>query len=78
VVTAAEQQQNRTSLINSTSQHRGVSWTQSVRRWRAQGAVGRVTHHLGYFASEEDAAKAAAAFRAANMPYSDEAREAVR
>ena len=44
--------------VTSSSQHRGVSWVKSSSRWVAQITVDGKQLHLGYFAAEEEAAKA--------------------
>jgi hypothetical protein len=72
VVTNAENQQNRRHG-SGASQHRGVSWHADSSRWRAYGSLNRKHQHLGYYDDEQDAAKAAADWRAANHPFSPEA-----
>ena len=41
-----------------TSQFRGVYWHRAALCWRAQIAMDRTQHHLGYFRSERAAARA--------------------
>lgn len=67
-VTRAQNSQNIRRAPASSS-HRGVSWNKAKGRWRAYVRLGGKLHHLGYFASEEDAAAGAAASRAEHMPY---------
>jgi hypothetical protein len=52
-------------LAGVTSQHRGVHWDKSRSKWKAQIQVGGKQRHLGYFAAEEEAAKA---YRDAEVP----------
>ncbi|HXH35732.1 MAG TPA: AP2 domain-containing protein [Plantibacter sp.] len=75
LVTNAENAQNQGSRGGSSS-HRGVTWDRARGRWLAQSCLNGKQHTLGRFDSEEAAARAAAAFRAAHMPYSQEARSA--
>jgi hypothetical protein len=70
VATNAQNMQNQSSYRGSTSPHRGVSWHKRDCKWQAYGQVDGRLHHLGYFAREDDAAAASAAFRATHMPYS--------
>lgn len=76
ILTHAENRQNNDPGGNrswcgeaTTSRHRGVSWDKRRRRWKATVTVGGRTHHLGRFASEEEAAAVARAFRAEHMPF---------
>jgi len=69
VVTRAGNQQNRHYGFGASS-YRGVSWHKPSGRWRAGAQLGGKQRHLGLFILEEDAAAAAAAFRAEHMPYS--------
>lgn len=59
-VTYAENNRRRVGgkPVGASSQFRGVSWTVSKRRWRAAIKVDYRTKCLGYFRSEEDAARA--------------------
>ena len=68
VVTAAQNRQNQRST-RGTSRFRGVHLHGPTGRWIAQ-AGGK---HLGYFAAEEEAARASADYRAEHMPFSKEA-----
>lgn len=56
-----------------TSSHRGVALFARTGRWQAYATVDGRRHHLGYFAGEEEAAAAAASWRAQHMPFSAEA-----
>lgn len=44
--------------VGGSSTFRGVYWFKANRCWRAQIAMHRVNHHLGYFRSERLAARA--------------------
>jgi hypothetical protein len=43
---------------NKTSRFKGVSWSKVMKKWHAQIMVSRKYHSLGYFHSEEEAARA--------------------
>ena len=45
-----------------TSEHRGVSWNVASKKWRAEKRVQGKLVHLGYYADEEDAARAVAEY----------------
>lgn len=72
LATDALNQQNRGSH-GKTSRFRGVCWRSAARYqtapWHAQVTLDRKNHHLGYFADEVSAARAAEAFRRQYMPY---------
>lgn len=70
VCTRAQNSQNR------HEHHRGVTWNARLKCWIAQVGLDCKRHHLGCFATQEEAAAVAAAFRRANMPYSSDARKA--
>lgn len=73
-VTPAEQAQNVPSRAGS-SKFRGVSYRPSEnpsRPWKARVTLDLRPRHLGYFATEEEAAEAAASYRRANMPFATE------
>ncbi len=57
--TYKQNQGNRRKLITFTSKYKGVHFPKNKKRWRAVITKGTGTSfHLGYFDSEEDAAKA--------------------
>jgi len=62
---SAENARNSSGPRSSTSRYKGVSWYTDYGKWRAAiGHNGRF-RHIGYFSSEEDAARA----------YDEKARE---
>jgi hypothetical protein len=61
---------------NRTSTHRGVSFDRTRRLWRAYATLNGRQHQVGRFATEDEAARAAAAFRREHMPFSSEAAAA--
>jgi hypothetical protein len=73
IVTPAENAQNCVAR-GGTSRHRGVSWHRASQRWRAQARVAGKHVHIGVFDTEEEAARAAAEFRAGHMPFANEDR----
>lgn len=66
IVSARENSQNVSSLPGS-SRFRGVCWDQVRGGWLAQARMSGVLHRLGVFATEEEAAQVAAAWRAEHM-----------
>lgn len=72
VLTQAQNQQNRGTRGTGTSQYRGVCWHARDRRWQASAKIGRKNFHIGLFADELEAARAAQAFRFERMPFSVE------
>lgn len=71
VVTRGQNQQNRRGADRgSTSRHRGVSWSADRKKWVAAAKVDGKQRMLGRFDSEEEAARAASAFRRERMPFS--------
>jgi DNA-binding transcriptional regulator YdaS (Cro superfamily) len=70
VIPARWQPQNTSSHRDSTSWYRGVCGRPG--RWIAQVGHGGHTVYLGSYASEVDAAAAAAQYRAEHLPYSVE------
>lgn len=70
--TQAQNLQNRAGGYGR-SRHRGVVWFPRTKRWKAQAKLNGKHIHLGCFLDEEEAARVAAAWRAAHMPYSTEA-----
>lgn len=57
-VLSCENQRNMRRPSNNTSGIIGVSFFTASRRWRAHISFGGVQHHLGYFATKEEAAEA--------------------
>lgn len=64
--------------VRARSGLRGASYRADCGKWVAQVKVAGRNHHLGLFATEREAADAAAAFRAEHMPFSVEALAASR
>lgn len=56
--TKAQNQKNKRSEINSTSQYLGVDFQPTRNRWRARIRLDGKDKHLGRFINEEDAARA--------------------
>lgn len=61
--------QNRRNNTGSSSRYRGVGWSKAARKWEARIWSGGKLCHLGYYASEKEAAEVARNARAALMPY---------
>lgn len=70
--TNAENAQNQDSR-GGASRFRGVTWDRSRGKWRAQCVVDGKCHNLGRYDSEEEAGVVASRFRAAHMPFSEDA-----
>ncbi len=68
LATHAENAQNR-----ETSAHRGAHFHKPTGRWRATAQVGAKRHYLGAFDTADEAARVAAEWRAAHMPFSSDA-----
>jgi hypothetical protein len=64
----AANRQNQNPRRGSSS-YRGVIWSKQAGKWRASVKIARHEYHVGFFTSEDEAGKAAAAFRLAHMPY---------
>lgn len=73
VATHAQNMQNVVANRGSSSRYRGVTWRADMGRWQAQGSTNGRYRYLGLFDCEEDAAAAAAAYRAVHMPFSSDA-----
>lgn len=58
ICTNQQNQMNRKSVPNSTSQFKGVSWDKATQKWRCQIALNKKKKHLGYWIMEEVAALA--------------------
>jgi hypothetical protein len=69
IVTPHGQKQNVPSRRNSSSRFRGVSFFKRTGRWIAHVRVNGKSMHLGYFATELEAADAARIGRSRFMPY---------
>jgi hypothetical protein len=74
VVTHASNGQNIASRTGATSQYRGVTWRPANRhrKWVATAKLDGRQIHIGGFLTELEAARAAAQWRAAHMPFSVE------
>jgi hypothetical protein len=76
LVTKSANMQNRHGLDGkNTSGYRGVSWDRRLCKWRAQTMLRGRYHHLGYFDTPEQANDVVVAWRAENMPFSEDARK---
>lgn len=68
--TRGENEQNRSgATVKSKSGVRGVRLLGN--RWQARAQLGGRFHHIGYFATLEEAAVAASEWRRKHMPYSE-------
>lgn len=74
LVTQAQNSQNH-GARGGASLFRGVYWHSQRQRWMAQVKMAGKRHYLGLFDSEQAAARAAADFRRAHMPYANPARD---
>jgi len=72
VVSVQGNQQNKRSYVGSRSQYRGVNWSERNGAWEASVGMDRHRYHLGIYANEVDAARAAARWRAEYMPMAVE------
>jgi hypothetical protein len=74
VVTHAQNTQNLSSHSDSQSRYRGVARLSGVRAkpWQAYGTVDGKRQYLGTFATEQEAADAAAAWRREHLPFTTE------
>lgn len=77
LVTHAQNRQNNAATGNRTwrgrstsSQHRGVTWDKSRRKWKAMATVGGESYNLGRFATEAEAVACVREFRTRRMPFS--------
>ena len=48
-----------------------MCWDKRRGKWRVTHKVANRQHHIGHFDTEEEAARAAEAWRAEHMPYSN-------
>lgn len=60
--------QNLPSYTGTSSRFRGVSFNRQSGKWTAQHKLNRKYHYLGSYATEQEAADAARAFRLEHMP----------
>ncbi len=67
-VSHAQNLQNITRT-RGRSKYRGVVYAADRARWRAHAFQGAKHIHIGYFATEEEAAHAASQWRTEHMPY---------
>lgn len=79
ICTRAENAQNigpkpRRNRDGKDCGYRGVSWGSRDKVWRAHAMVSGKLHALGSFKDPEQANAVLVAFRAAHMPFSQEAR----
>ncbi len=58
LATHQQQQCNKTSKKNSTSNYKGVSWHKPLSKWRASICVNKKRMHIGYYLTEKEAALA--------------------
>jgi len=66
--------QNRHLNSNNTSGHRGVCFDRRSGKWLAHAGLNNKFIYLGLYVNIKDAARAAAEYRAKNMPFSADAR----
>jgi hypothetical protein len=69
MATRSQNNQNRSAEGRGSSSHRGVSFCRQTRRWRATHRLDGRYVHIGRFDTEQEAAAAAAAWRAQHMPF---------
>lgn len=70
----AANMQNRAKGYSATSEERGIRHKNG--RWIASAKLDGHNHHVGTFDSEEDAARGVGLWRAAHMPFSQDALNA--
>jgi hypothetical protein len=68
IVTHPQNTQNHPGY-GGASRHRGVQWNKLSGKWQVRVMVDGKNHHIGMFATEQEAAEAARAARARLMPY---------
>ncbi len=56
--TNAQNNMNRTKLEGCSSKYKGVSWHRQKMKWQARITLNGKLKHLGWFSSEEEAARA--------------------
>lgn len=72
ILTGAQNMQNQKSHAGSSSRFRGVYWDKHAKKWRADAGPQSSKRYLGYFDSEEEAARVAREAREGIMPYAHE------
>ena len=55
-VTSSQNQQNRASCKNTSSQYKGVHWSKANKNWTSHIRIAGEKHHLGIYGSELEAA----------------------
>lgn len=58
MASSSENAANKKTSKRNKSGFKGVCWRKEKKLWVAQITIGRKNHHLGYFESKENAAKA--------------------
>ena len=58
ICTHAENQRNRGANKNNTSGYKGVHWSKTTKKWRAEIRHDNKSIHMGYFKTPEEAARA--------------------
>ncbi len=58
VCSQAQNSANRRAAIYGTSAYRGVFWREDAGKWAASISVAGRSYHLGFFETEEEAARA--------------------
>lgn len=58
IATQAENCCNKQMDCRNKTGFKGVDWFKQTRRWRARVKVHRKVHHIGYFSTKEEAARA--------------------
>lgn len=71
----ADNRQNVGAYNGNTSGYRGVSWDKRRHKWIALAQLDKKKHWLGYYDTAEEADAVVKAWRAENMPFSEDAKE---
>ena len=50
--------QNQRRFVHKSSKYKGVHWNKRSKKWAAQVTSNNKSHHLGYFKTQDDAARA--------------------
>lgn len=72
VLTLAQNNQNRSSVPGSSSEHRGVCWDTRMGRWVVHVKLAGKMHYFGRYVDELEAAEVARAARLRLLPFSVE------